>query len=235
MGLWAALPFLAQGALMLADERFHLRRGLPAWERWGHPVDTFLMAACYALALFAPRTPAGLAVYAGTAALSCLCVTKDEWVHARHCRGSEHWLHAVLFLLHPVLLGLAGIWAFAGLLPGRPSLAGHGGFGAFLRVQALLTVAFGIWQAAYWNGPWGRSRPVRTNDRIAADPRPETGLRGARREDAQGQRTGTRISRGGAADPESDLQAKAGPGERESGEAKGAEGYRMADKESEAA
>jgi hypothetical protein len=157
----AVLPFLVHGALMLVDEGFHLRRGLPAWERWGHPLDTFAAAGCYAVALFAPRTREGLAAFAAAAALSCLCVTKDEWVHARHCSGAEHWLHACLFLLHPVLLGLAGLWAFAGAaglgasMPADGFSAGGFGrdaFGLFLSVQASLTAAFGVWQNAFWSG-----------------------------------------------------------------------------------
>jgi 2-polyprenyl-6-hydroxyphenyl methylase/3-demethylubiquinone-9 3-methyltransferase len=155
----AALPFLLQGGLMLIDEGFHLRRGLPAWERWGHPLDTFLAAACFAMALRAPVPPAGLGIYAIVAALACLSVTKDEWVHARHCSGIESWLHACLFMLHPVVLAIAGIWAFGGAAYGMRG-EGHAGFGIFLAVQTALTVAFGLWQIAYWNGPWGRARPV---------------------------------------------------------------------------
>ncbi len=155
---WAVLPFVAQGALILADERLHLKRGLPAWERWGHPLDTFATAACYALAFVLPRTAAGLAVYAAAAIVACLCVSKDEWVHARHCGAGEGWLHALLFMLHPVLLALAGIWAFADRSPaGSP---GDARFRTFLEVQLMLTIAFGAWQIAYWNGPWGRARPV---------------------------------------------------------------------------
>jgi len=158
----AALPFLLQAGLMLADERLHMRRGLPAWERWGHPLDTFLAAACLASARLAPATPTGLSAYAGACAFSCLFVTKDEWVHARHCSGAECWLHACLFLLHPALFAIAGWWAFAGALIGAGSVRPGpeaAGFGAFLTAQIGLTAAFGLWQAAYWNGPWGRSGP----------------------------------------------------------------------------
>lgn len=152
--MWAlaALPFILQGVLMLVDEGFHLRRGLPAWERWGHPVDTLSVAACFALAAILPATAAGLWAYAAAAVVSCLCVTKDEWVHARHCSGAECWLHACLFLLHPVLLALVGAWAFHG--PLRADGDFHRGFGFFLALQGGLTALFGIWQAVYWNGPW---------------------------------------------------------------------------------
>jgi hypothetical protein len=165
---WAALPFAMQGALMIADEGFHLRRGLPAWERWGHPLDSFLTAACYAIALLAPPSRMALIAYGAACALSCLCVTKDEWVHARHCAGAESWLHACLFLLHPVLLAIAGWWAFGdGVSRGgwgpavTSSATAPAAFGIFLAIQCGLTAAFGAWQVGFWNGPWGRARSVR--------------------------------------------------------------------------
>lgn len=164
--MWAlaAIPFLAQSALMLADEAFHVRRGLGTWERWGHPVDTLTVLACYALAALLPATPAGLAAYGAAAAFSSMCVTKDEWIHARACSGAECWLHACLFLLHPVLLGLAGLWGFADAWPrlgaALREAGGRDAFGMFLAGQALLTAAFGLWQAAYWNGPWRPPLPA---------------------------------------------------------------------------
>lgn len=161
--LWplGALPFALQGALILADEGFHIRRGLPAWERWGHPVDSFLAAACYAVALFAPPSRTALLAYATASILSCLCVTKDEWVHARHCAGAESWLHACLFILHPILLAIAGWWAFGAADARRAWGPGSGpsaAFGNFLAVQCGLTAAFGVWQILFWNLGRGRAR-----------------------------------------------------------------------------
>jgi hypothetical protein len=157
----APIPFLIHALLMAADEGFHLRRGLGTWERWGHPIDTLTVLICYALAVMLPATAAGLAAYAAAAFFSCLCVTKDEWIHARTCSGPECWLHACLFLLHPILLAVAGLWGFADVLagfgPADPegvAMAGRDFFGAFLVVQAGLTVVFGAWQVVYWNGPW---------------------------------------------------------------------------------
>lgn len=168
---WAALPFALQGALILTDEGFHMRRGLPAWERWGHPLDSFLAAGCYAIALLAPPSRAAVIAFGAAAALSCLCVTKDEWVHARHCSGAESWLHACLFLLHPVLLGIAGLWAFGGFLFPHgvgPEVLPPAAFGILLAVQCGLTSAFGTWQIVFWNGPWS-PRPA------SSLARPETG------------------------------------------------------------
>ena len=46
-----------QGLAMLVDELlFHRRRGLPRWERIGHPIDTLSVLACYGVSLWLPPT-----------------------------------------------------------------------------------------------------------------------------------------------------------------------------------
>jgi hypothetical protein len=143
----ALIPFGLQAIVMLVDElHFHRLRGLPRWERIGHPLDTASVLACYALLLLTPPSAGMLALYVGLAAFSCLLVTKDELVHARYCSPSEHWLHALLFVLHPIVLGtMAALW-----FSGARTLIG---------VQTALTLAFGCYQFAYWNFPWlSRSR-----------------------------------------------------------------------------
>lgn len=153
----APIPFLVHALGMLADEAwFHRRRNLPPWERWGHPMDTLTVLACYVLALTLPATRADLILFATAAAFSCLFVTKDEWIHARRCTGGEMWLHAFLFILHPVLLGIAGAWRFASPVPAP---AGHEAFGYFLAGQTLLTAIFLGYQLLYWNGPWKPALP----------------------------------------------------------------------------
>lgn len=129
---------------MLVDEIFfHRRRGLPRWERIGHPIDTLSVLACYCVTLALPPSQANLTLYVGLAALSCLLVTKDELVHAAHCEPAEQWLHSLLFILHPVVLGGAALlW----LKEAR----------GLLWLSAWLTAAFGVYQALYWNVPWKR-------------------------------------------------------------------------------
>jgi hypothetical protein len=162
MWAWAILPFAIHALAMAADEAwFHRRRGLPRWERWGHPADTATVLLCYAIALFLDPTRGNLILYAAAAGLSLLFVTKDEWIHARLCGGGETWLHAFLFTLHPVLLFLVGAhWQWGGNAGGSGvsgttgSDGSHAVFAAFLAGQAVLTALFMTWQIAYWNGPW---------------------------------------------------------------------------------
>src|SRR5215510_9016243 len=102
------VPLGLQGLAMAVDEAwFHRRRGLPRWERIGHPLDTLTIAACLAWLL----ATGSLAGYVALAIASTLFVTKDEPVHARLCTGGEQWLHAVLFALHPIALAAyAVLW-----------------------------------------------------------------------------------------------------------------------------
>ncbi len=128
-----------QALVMVFDEGyFHRRRGLPRWERIGHPLDTATVALCYAwLALTKPSASFSLPVYVALAAFSCLFVTKDEVVHARICTRAECWLHAVLFVLHPIVLAA---FAFAWM---------HGATW-MVHAQLALTLALGAYQVGYW-------------------------------------------------------------------------------------
>ena len=111
-------------------------------ERLGHPLDTMSVAACYAwLVARPPGAPAALGVYVVLAALSCLLITKDEFVHKKVCDARESWLHAVLFVLHPVVfLAFGMLW-----------ISGHTGL---LRIQLTVTLTFAIYQFVYWSMWW---------------------------------------------------------------------------------
>ncbi|HEY5951987.1 MAG TPA: bifunctional 2-polyprenyl-6-hydroxyphenol methylase/3-demethylubiquinol 3-O-methyltransferase UbiG [Kofleriaceae bacterium] len=129
-----------QAAAMIVDEFwFHRRRGLPTWERLGHPLDTLTIVSCLAWLLATPPNAAvAVPVYAGLAIFSTLFVTKDEGVHARLCGGGEHWLHSVLFAMHPIVLAaFAWLWWH-----GERSL---------LIGQLAVTLAFMTYQLVYWN------------------------------------------------------------------------------------
>lgn len=127
-----------QGAAILFDEFFfHHRRGLPRWERLGHPLDTMSVIACLLFLVFVDRTPTTEMVYYVIASASCLLVTKDEWIHRKLCSAEEMWLHAILFIMHPLVL-------FTGMAEwetNRPLiLAASGGIFVFL-----------VYQIVYWN------------------------------------------------------------------------------------
>jgi hypothetical protein len=142
------LPAGLQASAMVFDEWVcHRRRGLPKWERVGHPLDTLSVAVCYAWLLVAsPNDPWGLRTYVALAAFSCLFITKDEPVHAKLCDARESWLHAVLFVLHPIVFMAFGLlwlsdenrWVIA--------------------AQCALTIAFAIYQSAYWSLVWKPNR-----------------------------------------------------------------------------
>lgn len=129
------LAVLIQGILFAVDEfYFHLKRGLPRWERIGHPIDTVLFLAPL-LYLYWQGQADGL--YWALTLVSCVVITKDEWVHARLAPGSEVWLHSVLFMLHPLVLITAG----ATLPQNDPR---------YLGMLGLVTLLMS-YQIIYWN------------------------------------------------------------------------------------
>ena len=154
-----------QGAMMAFDELyFHRKRGLGRWERVGHPLDTLTMVACLGWVLLVAPSRAAIMSYAALATFSCVFVTKDEWVHARHCSAGEHWVHALLFLVHPMTLAaVAVVWP---ALHGRSSthvawIEGDRLVPPVVMGQLALAAAFCVYQAAYWNLPWRRASPGR--------------------------------------------------------------------------
>lgn len=133
------VPFILQGGAMFVDEfYFHEKRGLALWEKLGHPLDTLTVTACYSYLLWGAGD---LTTYLGLSIFSCLFITKDEFVHAEVCPPLEHWLHALLFILHPTCF-LAAYY-----------LAAQGEH-TFLGMQVLLTVVFFMYQVLRWSVRW---------------------------------------------------------------------------------
>jgi hypothetical protein len=161
---WLTLPFILQMLCMAADELyFHKRRGLPRWERIGHPLDTLTVVLCLGWILAVPPSRQAVGVLVGLAVFSCVFVTKDERVHRRHCSAGEHWLHALLFMLHPiVLVSAALLWPAVGR-PGRmPWVIRFSGFErVFLIFACALMIGFGIYQFIFWNLLWHRKENAR--------------------------------------------------------------------------
>lgn len=133
-----ALSLGMQGILLLYDDVvLHRRRGLPRWERAGHPIDAFFFSLPIAIAAFGgPTTPSG--VYWTLSFLSCIIILKDEWVHVGRIGALEATIHAALFVIHPVTLVAAWRLAQTGET-----------LGLVLAWIALLGVV--SFQTIYWN------------------------------------------------------------------------------------
>jgi len=154
------IPFALQTICMAVDEfYFHRQRTLPRWERLGHPMDTLTVLLCWSIVWFAPPSASFVTIYVGLSLFSCLFVTKDEWVHKEFCRAGEQWLHALLFVLHPLLMISAGL-LWPAIHAENTAARSFGwihyeGFeGTFFAVNILLTLIFGLYQLIYWNFLW---------------------------------------------------------------------------------
>lgn len=140
--IWVWIIFGFQALLMAIDEGyFHRRRGLPLWERIGHPIDTVGVLVTQYAVLFTQWSDTALIILAG---ISTLLITKDEWVHHRECEATETWLHSLLFVIHPVHLGL-WIW-----LRQEDQVSLH--FQELLTIF-IATLTVGVFQVLYWNTP----------------------------------------------------------------------------------
>ena len=124
------------------DEKLHHQRGLTLWERLGHPLDTLTVFVTLSYIVINDYTEQGQMIYIMLSIFSCLFITKDEFIHTEVCSAFEHWLHAVLFILHPMIFLCAGIlWKY------RPQ-------DEFLNYWAVLTGLFMMYQIFRWSIPW---------------------------------------------------------------------------------
>lgn len=134
------IPIALQATAMFVDEfYFHRKRGLPRWERVGHPIDSFSVLLCYLFLLLTLPTLKNITIYAGLSFISCLLITKDEFVHSERCEPSENWLHALLFVLHPITFFCAGVIWYQDLSVD------------FLFLQPLVVGGFMLYQIIYWS------------------------------------------------------------------------------------
>ncbi len=165
MWLLGVLPFALQALGMLFDEGyFHIRRGLPVWERIGHPIDTFSVLVCMGFVLLVPFSKGALWLYIALASFSSILVTKDEFVHKDHCPATENWLHAVLFTLHPITLTCAGfMWPVVQGVEVTPWISlwldDPEALRLFLQTQFGVMTLFLCYQIVFWNVIW-KNRPV---------------------------------------------------------------------------
>jgi len=156
---WLSAPLIIQMLCMAADEFwFHRKRGLPRWERIGHPLDTLTVVLCLTWIICFPPERQTILVFVVLAAFSSIFVTKDEPVHKRHCSAGEQWIHAILFLLHPLVLADAGLlWPAIWSSPPPAHLwaVQYSGFERpFLFFLCALMIGFGVYQFVFWNLLW---------------------------------------------------------------------------------
>jgi uncharacterized membrane protein len=157
------LPFALQAICMAIDELyFHRRRVLAKWERMGHPLDTLTVFISLLWLILTQPNSTNLSVYAILAIFSTIFITKDEWQHQQYCAAGEHWLHALLFILHPLVFIAAAILRHANS-PGeiRNFFSFEGWEINQLIVACLMILGCGIYQLLYWNFRWRTSKLTR--------------------------------------------------------------------------
>ncbi len=129
-----------QGLMIAIDEfYFHHRRVIPQWERIGHPVDTLLFLVCFLFCVFVqPKRENAQAIFIALAGLSCVIISKDEWIHKKYSDGAENWLHSLLFIIHPLsLFVLYQLWMIGNIGP--------------IILQSIVIFLFMSYQIVYWN------------------------------------------------------------------------------------
>lgn len=160
LDLLLLIPALVQALAMGVDEfYYHHRRGLGRWERVGHPIDTLTVMGSYVPLVTLPFSQSNVLLFLTLGFLSCLVVTKDEWVHQQECPPGEHWLHSLLFVMHPIIFMAAGVSWYLIEHPRAP-LWGHLQWATpdFLRSSLLAQLAavciVFVYQTLYWNYLW---------------------------------------------------------------------------------
>jgi len=104
------LPILLQFLIVGFDEcYYHNRRLLVRGEQLGHAFDTLSVLACYLVVLFLPPTPPSIGLYTLLCVSSCVFITKDELLYHQDCVPAENFLHALSFILHPLVFVAVGV------------------------------------------------------------------------------------------------------------------------------
>lgn len=124
---------------MFVDEfYFHEKRGLRRWESIGHPLDTLTVLSCYGYLLWGSVS---VTAYVLLCTISSLFITKDEFIHRQQCTALEHWLHSLLFILHPVcFLAAFFLWQANEF--------------AILQIQFVVISLFMVYQTLRWSSVW---------------------------------------------------------------------------------
>ena len=140
-------PFILQAVAMIFDELyFHKKRGLGLWEKIGHPLDTLTVIICFAYIILNTYSEKNIYIFMGLAFFSSMFVTKDEFVHTELCEARENWLHAFLFILHPMcFISAAYLW--------KNNL-----YIDFIKGQIAVLVVVMFYQIFYWSLSWKKQQ-----------------------------------------------------------------------------
>ena len=140
-------PFILQAIAMIFDELyFHKKRGLGLWEKIGHPLDTLTVIVCFIFIITNTYSENTLYIFMGLAFFSSVFVTKDEFVHTELCEARENWLHAFLFILHPMcFISAAYLW--------KNNL-----YFDFIKVQVAVLAVVMFYQIFYWSLSWKKQQ-----------------------------------------------------------------------------
>lgn len=143
MTWYLLLPLILQGVLVGVDELFcHRSRGLSLLEARLHIIDTLLAALPLLVILVAGQiTSSTMAIYTVVSTLSCLSITKEEGLHQKVCGPWEHWIHSLMFMVHPLVyisLGYQWVNNTANLAP-------------IALTYFIMMLSFTLYQLVYWH------------------------------------------------------------------------------------
>ncbi len=145
--------FSLQAFLMLFDEfYFHRNRHVPRFERIGHPLDTLSVLLCFCVIAFLQFNLKSILIYLFLSIVSCLLIIKDEGIHKKYAPITEQHLHALLFILHPVILfTLFLCWPSVQSSTYSIFSTQSDILKQIFYIQFCMTFGFLIYQVVYWN------------------------------------------------------------------------------------
>src|SRR5688500_10107994 len=113
--VWAGLVLYGIYTIFMGwnELYFHRKRVLEKWEKTRKALVTFSLTLCLAITLFVPYEEEWKWLFFAAAGFSILVTIKDEFRKQKTDRGREEGTHAVLFMLHPlVLILMVVLWPF---------------------------------------------------------------------------------------------------------------------------
>lgn len=143
------LPLALQALVMFFDEfYYHRGRGLPTWEKIGHPLDTLTVLLVFGFVFYRPYSESHAVTYVLLSLISSFFILKDEWIHKDLCSAGEMILHGALFILHPlVFICIYLFWKEGGAWFVFWELS----FQSIIKCQLFATGLFFFYQIFYWS------------------------------------------------------------------------------------